>query len=250
MSLSSVPLISVIVPSLNEGENILQTLRSAEGKKGVELIVADGGSTDSTVLLAGSSGARVTVSPPGRARQMNAGAATAKGDILLFLHADTILPRGFQDGVLHALSKAGVAAGAFSLRFLGERGFLLRCVECTANWRSRWLQMPFGDQAIFLKRQSFEDIGGFPDIPLMEDLEMVRKLRQKGRIVILPSFVRTSPRRYQRDGTLKRILINKFVFFGYFFGASPEKISRWYYDMLPTENRRGKAGAGPSPSEL
>lgn len=226
------PLISVILPSLNEGENILETLRAAYSKKGVELLLADGGSTDNTVLLAGSTGAKIVISSPGRARQMNAGAAKAKGDILLFLHADTLLPQGFEEQVRRTLSKPKVAAGAFSLRFLGERGFLLRIVECAANWRARFLQMPFGDQAIFLKRQTFEEIGGYPDIPIMEDVEIVRRLKQKGRIMILPSFVRSSPRRYQRDGTLKRILINKVVFFGYFLRVPPDRLFSCYQNMF------------------
>lgn len=236
MNRPSVPTISVIVPSLNEGENILETIRAAGGKSQVELLLADGGSTDNTVLLAGSTGAKIVLSSPGRAWQMNAGAAQSTGDILLFLHADTLLPQGFEDQVRRALSKPGVAAGAFRLRFRENRGFLLRIVECTANWRARWLQMPFGDQAIFLKRQTFEEIGGYSDVPIMEDLELVKRLKRKGRIMILPSYVESSARRYQKDGTLKRVLINKMVFFGYFLGVSPDKLSRWYRGLPSRSN--------------
>jgi len=222
------PMISVIVPSLNEGEGVIETLERVGRAPGVELILADGGSTDDTLELAGSRGARIVSSSPGRALQMNAGSAEARGDILLFLHADTLLPKGFQDQVRRALSQPGVAAGAFRLRFRETRGFLLRLVECTANWRASCLQMPFGDQAIFLTRRTFFEIGGYPQIPLMEDLELIRRLKRKGRILILPSYVKSSARRYQKDGTLKRIIINKLVFFGYFLGVSPEKLSGWY----------------------
>lgn len=241
MNRLSMSMISVIVPSLNEGENVLETLRAADGKSGVELLLADGGSTDNTVILAGSTGAKIVLSSPGRARQMNAGAAQATGDILVFLHADTLLPKGFEHEVRRALLKPGVAAGAFRLRFKENRGFLLRVVECTANWRARWLQMPFGDQAIFLTRQTFFEIGGYSQVSLMEDLELVKRLKRKGRIMILPSYVQSSARRYQKDGTLKRVIINKMVFFGYFLGVSPEKLSRWY--------RGSPCGTDPSYSQ-
>lgn len=235
MSRLPLPLISVIIPSLNEGENVLQAIEAVGRQPGVELILADGGSTDNTLELAGLTGARIVESSPGRARQMNAGATEARGDILLFLHADTLLPRGFEDQVRRALSRPGVAAGAFSLRFRGERSFLLRLVECTANWRSRCFQMPFGDQAIFLKRNTFEEVGGYPDIPLMEDLQIVRRLKQKGRITILTSCVRSSSRRYQKDGIPMRIFINKLVFFGYFLGVETQKLRR-LYQGLPSKN--------------
>lgn len=238
-------MISVIVPSLNEAQNIVGVLEAAGCQEGVELIVADGGSSDNTVLLASSCGAKVVMSSPGKARQMNAGAAKASGDILLFLHADTLLPQGFQDQVCFALSEPTVAGGAFRLRFMGERGFLLRLVECTANWRARYLQLPFGDQAIFLKRKTFDEIGGYRELPLMEDLEILERLKRKGRIVILPSSVRSSPRRYHKDGTIKRIFINKLVFLGYFLGVSYERLSRWYRGFPSTPNPRRRVSNGP-----
>lgn len=226
--------ISVIIPTLNEAANLVATLAPLRGVPGVEVIVADGGSTDATVALAEAAGARVVVVPPGRARQQNGGAVLAGGEILLFLHADTSLPEGFAEAVRTCLAQPGVVAGAFRLGIAGE-GWGLRMIERMANWRSRQWQMPYGDQAMFMRQESFAAVGTFPEQEIMEDFELVRRLRKIGRIELLELAVQTSARRWQRLGVLRTTLINQLVILGYFFGVAPARLAGWY---------RGAAGVG------
>jgi len=196
----------------------------------VEVIVVDGGSSDDTVQLAESLGVKVIAATTGRAHQMNTGARAATGDILLFLHADTILPTSFQILVRTALIKTARAtpiAGAFELRIAAPLPSL-RLIESSVNWRSRWLQMPYGDQAIFLKREVFDNVGGFPDLPIMEDFELMRRLRRLGRIVIVAAPVLTSGRRWLRLGVWKTTLINQIAILAYLLGVSPLQIAHWY----------------------
>jgi len=219
--------ISIIIPVLNEAANLPATLANTQVGVNLEVIVVDGGSQDGTSQLAESLGVKVLSAPAGRACQMNAGAKAATGDILLFLHADTRLPSGFDNLVRKALFAANTAAGAFELRI--DASILgIRLIESGVNWRSRWLQMPYGDQAIFLKTEVFHDIGGFPQLPIMEDFELMRRLKRKGRIVIVPVPVMTSGRRWQKLGVLKTTLINQLVIVAYLLGVSPERIVRWY----------------------
>lgn len=222
------PFVSIIIPALNESAHIARTLATIEDPSRSEVILVDGGSRDETPDLAESWGAKLLVSQEGRAKQMNTGAAEAQGSILLFLHADTRLPKGFDDQILLALTSPGIAAGAFRLRFDGRPSPLLRVIEWTANWRSQYLQMPFGDQGIFLPKDLFVETGGFKEIPIMEDVELIRRLKRKGRIFIVPSPVVTSSRRYEASGILKRMLINKAARMGYYMGVSPWRIVRWY----------------------
>lgn len=194
----------------------------------VEVIVVDGGSQDRTVELAASCGTQVLFSPPGRAQQMNTGAAAATGDVLLFLHADTCLPSGFDRQIRRALSQPGVVASAFTLRIdAPAKG--LRVIEFGVNCRSRYLQMPYGDQAIAVRAGVFREIGGFPNLPIMEDFELVRRLRRLGRIVLIPSPILTSARRWQTLGMMKTTLFNQFLIAAYFLGFSPTRLARWYY---------------------
>ncbi|RMG55285.1 MAG: hypothetical protein D6723_02970, partial [Acidobacteria bacterium] len=183
---------------------------------------------DETVALARSWGAEVVASAPGRGRQMNVGAAMASGEILLFLHADTRLPPGFEHCVRQILDRPGVIAGAFRLGIDGP-GWGLRIIEKVANWRARVLQAPYGDQAIFLKAEVFHQVGGYPDSPIMEDVELLRRLRSRGRIVIASSAVRTSARRWQRMGIWKTWLVNQAMILSYWLGVAPERLARWYY---------------------
>lgn len=229
------PKISIIIPVLNEAATIQETLTRFENASEVEVIVVDGGSRDDTVAIAMHVGKAIAKSlrievisaAAGRASQMNAGAAVATGDILLFLHADTHLPTSFDTLVRQALQNAGTVAGAFELRIDAQlRG--LRLVEKMVNMRSHFLSMPYGDQAIFLKAATFHDLGGFPDLPIMEDFELMLGLRRQGRITIVPAPVVTSGRRWQKLGVVKTTLINQLIIAGYFLGVPPAQLVRWY----------------------
>jgi rSAM/selenodomain-associated transferase 2 len=230
--------ISIIIPVLNEASTIKTALAMVQAASNVEIIVVDGGSEDETVAIAKSLGLQVLSSPPGRAYQMNAGAAAATGDILLFLHADTLLPNNFDTIIRKNLSEDKLIqnpkskiqnpiAGAFELGIDGEMRSL-RLIEKMVNWRSRYFQLPYGDQAIFLKTAVFHELGGFPELPIMEDFEFIRQLRRLGRIEILPAAVLTSGRRWQKLGVFKTTLINQLIVMAYFMGVSPDKLAYWY----------------------
>lgn len=219
--------ISVVIPTLNEAGHLERTLATLREGTNIESIVADGGSRDGTDLLAARHGAKLVRSSPGRAQQMNAGASAAAGEILLFLHADTQLPEHFDQHVRQALGHPNAAAGAFRLGIKGSRR-TFRLIEWAVNLRSRYLQMPYGDQAIFLRANTFRQLGGFPELPLMEDFEFIRRLRRHGRIAITPASVTTSARRWEQLGPWKTTWINQSVILGYYLGLSPETLSRWY----------------------
>jgi rSAM/selenodomain-associated transferase 2 len=169
----------------------------------------------------------VIYSPKGRARQMNAGAEAATGPLLLFLHADTCLPDGFEDHVRRVLAQPGIAGGAFRLR-LDAPSVRFRIIERLANWRSRSMEMPYGDQGIFVKASLFRQIGGFPDVPVMEDVELVQRLRKKGRIAIAEGQAVTSARRWISRGFYRTTLIHQVLLTAHFLGISPSRIARWY----------------------
>jgi len=222
----SFPLISIIIPTLNEEENIAVCLRGTLNASQVERIVVDGGSRDQTMEIARSCGAKVLTSPTGRARQMNAGAEMASGDLLLFLHADTLLPEGFDDCVRQVLTQPGVAAGAFEFRLdATSRG--LQIIERIANWRSRFLQLPYGDQAIFIRSALFREMGRYPDMPILEDFELVRRLKRKGRIHTASYPAITSARRWMAGGVWKTTLSHQLIVAAYYLGVSPTLIHRF-----------------------
>ncbi|NEQ22881.1 MAG: glycosyltransferase family 2 protein [Microcoleus sp. SIO2G3] len=219
--------ISIIIPVLNEANTINAVLARILGTSNVEVIVVDGGSQDETVALAQSAGVKVIATTGGRASQMNAGAAVATGSILVFLHADTDLPPAFDTLVRQVLKNTGAIAGAFELRIDAElRG--IRLIEKMVNWRSRFLSLPYGDQAIFLKTSIFKEIGGFPNLPIMEDFELMRRLKRYGKIAITPAPVVTSGRRWQKLGVVRTTLINQLIIIGYFLGVPPARLARWY----------------------
>jgi len=222
------PLISIIIPTLNEEENIAGCLASCSTSPDMEMIIVDGGSRDRTAQIARSCGAKVIQLAPGRARQMNVGAKSATGDLLLFLHADTRLPQGFAHSVRQTLSLPGAVAGAFEFR-LDATSPGLRLVERVTNWRSRYLQMPYGDQGIFVRSSLFHEVGGFPDLPIMEDFAFIRRLKKKkrGRVhtASLPAI--TSARRWRVLGIWNTTLINQLVILAYYLGISPARINHW-----------------------
>jgi rSAM/selenodomain-associated transferase 2/rSAM/selenodomain-associated transferase 1 len=229
--------ISIIIPAINEADHIANTIESIGPGNKKEVIVVDGGSHDDTMSIAKSLGAKVITGTPPRARQMNQGAAQATGDVLVFLHADTRLPEKFEDVVFSSFKQPKMVAGAFELRMDSPTPGL-RIIERLANWRSRYLKMPYGDQAIFLSTKLFHELGGFLDIPIMEDFELVRRLQKQGNIVTLPVPVFTSSRRWLKFGILKTTLINQLVIAAYVIGIGPEVIARWYDRSKGVSERR------------
>jgi len=218
--------LSVIIPALNEERTIGHALDRTRFGSPWEVIVVDGRSTDRTREVARAHGATVVDSPPGRGQQLAAGASIATGDTLLFLHADTSLPWGFDDYVYRALGQPGVAAGAFRLVIDGE-GRSFRLIERFVDYRSRVHQMPYGDQAIFVQTSVLRDVGRFPGIPIMEDYVLIRRLRRIGRIAIAPAAVVTSARRWTEQGVWRTILRNQMCIAAFRVGVSPHKIARW-----------------------
>jgi uncharacterized protein len=219
--------ISVIIPALNEAQHIADAITSIGHGNNTEIIVVDGGSIDDTVSIARQLGATVIEGSPPRSRQMNRGADAASNKILLFLHADTRLPENFDRHILRAVYQPGVVAGAFELR-IDSPVLSLRFIERMANWRSRCLNMPYGDQAIFMFSNVFHQMGGFPDLPIMEDFELIRRLQKKGAVVTIFEPVVTSPRRWLNHGILKTTLINQLIVLCYYMGISPDTIVRLY----------------------
>jgi rSAM/selenodomain-associated transferase 2 len=223
--------ISIIIPVLNEALGISTVIKRIGDASDVEIIVVDGGSQDETVNIAKSFSVKLICTTPGRASQMNAGAAIATGDILLFLHGDTILPTNFDTLIREILQDSKVMAGAFELRIDSQRRGV-RLIERMVKMRSHFLSMPYGDQAIFLKTAVFHDIGGFPNLPIMEDFELIRCLRKKGKIGIIPAPVITSGRRWEKLGVVKTTLINQLIVAGYFLGIPPEELVGWYRQRI------------------
>lgn len=219
--------LSVIIPTLNEAAHIDAVLRDVAQGEALEVIVVDGGSCDATLRQAAAHGVRVCRGPNGRARQMNRGAALARGAFFFFLHADSRLPVGFDRVIRRVLADDGVAAGAFSLAINASTS-RLRMVARGANLRSRLLGLPYGDQGLFLRAERFRRCGGFPDLPIMEDFALMGRLRREGRIVTVPERIVTSSRRWRRQGVLRTTLINQAIIAAYLLGISPDRLRRWY----------------------
>jgi uncharacterized protein len=236
--------ISIVIPALNEAATIANILANLHFLPNVEIILIDGGSSDDTVKIAAELGVRVISADRGRAHQMNVGAKAATGEILLFLHADTFLPLGFEQMVRSTLqpslggwgdggtggrgeSKIVPIAGAFTLK-IDDSMPSLRWIERLVAWRSKWRQMPYGDQAIFLTAETFRSIGGFVEMPIMEDFELIKRLQRRGRIEILAAPVITSARRWLQRGVWQTTLINQAIIIGYSIGISPTRLATWY----------------------
>lgn len=224
--------LSVIVPVLNEAHRIGEHLAALRSVAGIdEIVVVDGGSRDDTVAIARRApGVRVLTASRGRGMQLNAGARAAYGDVLLFLHADAALPSDAARLVGRALDEPGVVAGAFRLRTVADGGPrwlgpLLRF----ADLRSRVTRLPYGDQAVFVRRDAFERVGGFPDQALMEDVELARRLWRVGRIRTVPGVVRVSGRRFVAN-PLRAVLAMRLFPLLYRLGVSPARLARLYGD--------------------
>ena len=220
-------MLSIIIPVLNEAMEIEAALHALAPlrRRGCELIVVDGGSDDATASLAAHLADRGITAPRGRASQMNAGAAAAKGDVLLFLHVDTRLPENADVLVHEALKRSGRAWGRFDVRFTAG---VLPLIAWTMNRRSRMTGIATGDQAIFVTRAAFETVGGFPEIALMEDIAFSARLKRLSRPICLSARVTTSPRRWQKHGTGRTVLLMWRLRLAYFFGAQPDALARAY----------------------
>lgn len=218
--------LSVIIPTLNEQEVLYRTLEDLGNIAGIEVIISDSGSTDNTVDLCRGL-AKVISSVPGRGHQLNAGAAEASGDILLFLHADTILSENWNYKILSALSNKEVVGGAFSLSIDSDR-LSHKIISSAANIRSKITGVPYGDQGIFVRRSLFEKIGGFKEIPIMEDVDLMRRLKKVGRVVLLRDKVKTSARRWEKEGVVYTTIRNWLLISLYYMGVPPERLYRLY----------------------
>ena len=221
--------LSIIIPTLNEAPSIVQALVRVRQEGECELIVVDGGSADRTPELARSHADLVVTAPRGRAQQMNTGAREANGEVLLFLHADTKLPPRFPQLLAQAFKDPQVVGGRFDVR-LDADGWPFRMIETLMNLRSRLTRISTGDQAMFVRRQVFQEIGGYPDLALMEDVEFSRKLKRIGKIACLPERVVTSARRWQQDGVLRTIVRMWSLRLCHFMGVSASRLREFYAD--------------------
>jgi rSAM/selenodomain-associated transferase 2 len=219
--------LSIIIPTLNEAAVLAQTLAAIGSDPNIEVLVVDGGSQDDTCAIAQSWGAKLLHSNPGRAQQMNLGAQTAQNEILLFLHGDTLLPPNYYGLIAMTIAQPHTIAGAFDLT-INAPDVSLRLVEWGVRLRSRLLQLPYGDQGIFLKRETFGAIGGYPNLAIMEDYQLIQTLKQLGQIAIVPTPVKTHPRRWQKLGILRTTVLNQIMILGYHLGIPPERLRTWY----------------------
>ncbi len=220
------------MPVLNEEtvlEQYLIPLAQLHTPCEYEILIVDGGSTDATVTIAQHYG-HVIRAPRGRATQMNLGAKAAQGEILIFLHADTLLPTDAFDAIDQALASSQVVGGAFRLCFDCEK-LLYKLVAFTTNMRSHFRKIFTGDQAYFIRAESFRAIGGYPDQPLMEDLEIIARLQKIGKVVLLPHYVTTSARRHEKIGLLRSVLFMWYLRTLYKFGTSPLHLQQMYLDI-------------------
>ena len=220
------PYLSVIIPALDEEGHIEETILKARSPD-AEIIVVDGGSRDRTTERAAQAGATVLTGPRGRALQQNRGAAAASGRVLLFLHADTLLPKDYVAQVFETLMDRRVALGAFRFKTNLAR-LLMRGIEFTTHIRSECMRLPYGDQALFVRKATFLAVGGFPEIPIAEDLFFVQGVSKQGRIAIAPAHAITSGRRWKEVGLLRTTLINQLILAGFALGISPETLARLY----------------------
>lgn len=225
--------VSAIIPALNEDAGIARCVDAA-GREADAVWVADGGSTDRTRAIAADAGAHVLATPCGRAAQMNEAVWHARGEYLCFCHADTLLPRGYSDEIKRLSHVPNFIAGAFGLR-IDAVGVPYRMVEWGVRRRCNWRQLPYGDQALFVRRDTFLRTGGYVCWPIMEDYEWVQRMRGRGRIVTSEQCVHTHARRWAGLGVWRTLWTNQKVLWGYALGASPERMAQWYRRQTPCQ---------------
>lgn len=222
--------LSVIIPALNEAEILGDTLESLMVYPPAEVIVVDGGSRDSTVDVARQYTSQVFVSHPGRGLQQAVGAGHSQGSVLIFLHADTQLPPGYQHLIHQALAYPDVVFGAFYLA-IHPSSRALDIIAFMANLRSRCLRVPYGDQAIFVRREAYFQVGGFRDWPIMEDVDLVHRLNRMGGFKLARGYVKTSARRWQQENVIRTTLRNVARIIRYGVGVPPDALYRDYPDI-------------------
>ncbi|MSQ97442.1 MAG: glycosyltransferase [Gemmataceae bacterium] len=218
--------VSIVIPTWNEAGCIAESIRLLRTQQPHEIIVVDGGSTDATVALAKDAD-RVLTSEPGRAFQMNAGAAAACGDSLLLLHADCRLEAGAVAAIEKALARPGAIAGCFSMRVDAD-GWGFRSIDACATARVRWTNVVYGDQGLFLRRADFFRLGGFPPISFMEDVFFSRRLARRGRVVVVGKAIHVSARRWQQEGLVRQTLRNWTLTALALGGVSPDRLALYY----------------------
>jgi len=225
------PLISIVIPVLNESASIqalVRHLRALPGGNGAEVIVVDGDPAGSTLAALDDGPVVQLTAPRGRGLQMNAGAAVARGEVLLFLHADCRLPDTALDDIRTLLSRPGVAAGAFRLSF-DNPGMVYRAMSWVVSVKTRLGRSPYGDQGIFLRKAYFDEIGGFAPVRIMEDVELTRRIRRRGdRLVLSESTIVTSARRMESEGLARRVAKNGWMLTLFSLGVPPAKLERFY----------------------
>lgn len=220
--------ISVIIPVINEEKILSKIINNLKSYPNIEVIFVDGGSKDKTINLIKKSGFKWVLSPIlRRSYQMNLGAEFAQGDILLFLHSDTILPPKFTDLVNCVCEKKDFIAGAFYLKIASNKS-IFRWLEILIKVRSHLFSLPYGDQGIFLTKETFTQLKGYRDLAIMEDFDIIQRLKKKGKIYLVKDAVITSARRWEKLGILQTTLINQIIIIGYYLGINSEKLAKIY----------------------
>ncbi|AFZ47855.1 glycosyl transferase family 2 [Cyanobacterium stanieri PCC 7202] len=226
--------ISIIIPVFNEEDFLKQNISFFTSLENTEIIFVDGGSQDETTNILERHNLRVVLSPVAcRSYQMNLGAKLARGDILLFLHGDTLLPNNYGQAIIDILSQKCVVAGAFNLK-IDQHLPLINFVCMMVKVRSHLFSLPYGDQGIFMKKEIFETLGGFPEMPIMEDFALIKQLQKIGKIKIADAAVVTSARRWQKLGVVKTTLINQIIIVGYYLRIDPHRLVKIYRQLKNT----------------
>lgn len=236
--------LTVIVPTLNEAAQLAASLSSLPRE--ADVVVSDGGSVDETLSISTRAGARVVTGSRGRARQMNRGASAARGDTLLFLHADCTLGPDAYNQIQTALANDDVIGGSFRMS-IRDASWGLRWIAATSNARARYLRTPYGDQAIFVRRSAFEKLGGFPEIPFMEDVALVRRLKRLGKLVCVEETVTTCARHWQQLGPVGTTLLNWAMVTLYLLGVPAERLEPYYRRLRTTGSTSKSKKAFSSP---